>query len=42
MREAYNKIRERLLVTEEITDLRTAAFVVALENLRNLRDPQAS
>jgi glutamate dehydrogenase (NAD(P)+) len=33
MRAAYAQIRERLLVTDEIEDLRTAAYVVAVEKI---------
>jgi glutamate dehydrogenase (NAD(P)+) len=33
MREAYRKIRERAEVTDEIEDLRTAAFVIAVEKI---------
>ncbi len=33
MRAAYTQIRERFLVTDEIEDLRTAAYVVAVEKI---------
>jgi glutamate dehydrogenase (NAD(P)+) len=33
MREAYRQIRERAQVTDEIEDLRTAAFVIAVEKI---------
>jgi glutamate dehydrogenase (NAD(P)+) len=33
MSAAYRQIRERLRVTDEIEDLRTAAFVIAVEKI---------
>ena len=33
MREAYRQIRERAQITDEIEDLRTAAFVIAVEKI---------